>query len=271
MTTQNPLENVDFENCVNHLFSLHTQNIDDYNELVDELERERHNVTMLQVKNMELLTQVAELQSKVREQDESLALANKAVSLQDKVVQKGKQLEAELSRTKITLEQKQRELKELNALNPERLNKKVKEQKKKLDEQTKSIAAQRKQSNELMQANAKHRRTIDALHIQIETNKISNVYSCPGELLAIWPFQETVLAELDDGTQQREKQVGLLYLNSKGKGALMNLDPNGEVYHAKSNEIKPSADIKEFATAWLNKARGNNWVITGDMLRAISS
>lgn len=270
MTTQNPLENIDFENCVNHLFALHSQNVDDYNELIDELERERHNVAMLQIKNMELLTQVADLQTKVAKQDESLNLAGEAISLQDKLVQKSKQLEANLSRETIKREQLERELKELKALNPKRLEKKVKEQKKELEQRRTIIESTRKQSNELMRANSEHRKTIEQQRIKIETNKISNIYSEPGEMLAIWPFMETVVAELDDGEIRKEQQVGLLYVNSKGKCVLMNLDPNNEVYYAKSNEIRPSESIVSFATAWLCKARSNKWVITGDMLRAIS-
>lgn len=169
-------------------------------------------------------------------------------------------LQQELATARRQIQELQKKVKELNGEgSPKKLKAQVKRLKDKDSEQKKRIASQEQVIKTLRstveQRGAQLNQTIDKveeLKLQLAHDTGSGLFHKDDHHLIIWP-QKT---KMQDQNGNQFEGRSLLYLHQSGRGGLMTYNPETEEVNlcaAPRGGLRPSEDLKEFATNWLYK------------------
>ena len=261
----------DFSELVNELMNTHNSVIDQFNDALTDIDTANDNIDALTIKNLALIEQVNNQAQDIADYKQELAKANGLLDAATKVMNKAKQADTELGRVNLLLTQAKEEIKEFKALNPQRLAKQNKEQKKSLITKQETITSHKASVTKYREAASSAERQLKQTQIDLQMAKVTGIYAKDGHSVVIWPYMEKHKMLNDETGEVTElNQLPLLYMNAKGKGTLMMLDPDNEISMRSSREINPPESVVEFAKAWLNQARRQKWVIDANMLKMVS-
>jgi myosin heavy subunit len=201
-------------------------------------------------------TQAKEIEKLEEENASCRDMAKKA----EEIANQSNGLQQELATARRQILELRNKVKELNGEgSPKKLKAQVKRLKDKDSEQKKRIASQEQViktlRSTLEQRGAQLNQTIDKveqLKIQLAHDTGSGLFHKDDHHLIIWP-QKT---KMQDQNGNQFEGRSLLYLHQSGRGGLMTYNPETEEVNlcaAPRGGLRPSEDLKEFATNWLYK------------------
>ncbi|HHY0482699.1 hypothetical protein [Vibrio parahaemolyticus] len=192
--------------------------------------------------------------------EEENAFCRDMVKKAEEIANQSNGLQQELATARRQILELRNKVKELNGEgSPKKLKAQVKRLKDKDSEQKKRITSQEQViktlRSTLEQRGVQLNQTIDKveqLKIQLAHDTGSGLFHKDDHHLIIWP-QKT---KMQDQNGNQFEGRSLLYLHQSGRGGLMTYNPETEEVNlcaAPRGGLRPSEDLKEFATNWLYK------------------
>lgn len=255
--TPEQLGAVDTATLLEGLHISYQNEVHEFNALNNELTRLGHEHEADQ-------REIKALKEQLAKERENVAILNQAVSAASNNIDAHQRMQAKLSQVELQLTAEKKKNKELNALNPKRLNEKVKRLQKSNDTKQSTIEQQKNTLKQYRLEIAEHEKTTQNQAKQIKSLNLSTVWSHKKDKLAIVPER---MKTFDVETGKRSESVALLYLNEYSFGCLVFISDDNEVAFnippgvtdPEGNPWVVEEETIEFARNWLIKVKSQGW------------